>query len=65
MTFGCQARDMIDDEINDNISELSTVINNPSAEGILTTAESLDQIQTITIRRNACDQSFVGLGVSP
>ncbi len=33
---GYQARDMIDDGIGDNISELSSVINNPSAEGFLT-----------------------------
>ena len=35
-TCGYQAHDMIDDDIGDNISELSTVINNPSAEGFFT-----------------------------
>ena len=34
---GYQAQDMMDDDIGDNISELSSLINNPSAEGSITT----------------------------
>jgi len=40
---GYRAQDMIDDEIgniNDTIGELSTVFNNPSAEGLLTGVRS-------------------------
>ncbi len=32
---GYQVQDMVDDDTGDDISELSSVINNPSAEGFL------------------------------
>jgi len=34
-SWGYQAQDMLDDDTGDNISELSSAINNPSAEGFL------------------------------
>ncbi len=32
-SYGYRAQEMVDDDTGDNIGELSSVINNPSAEG--------------------------------
>ena len=45
---GYQAQDMIDDDIDNTISELSNMINNPSAEGFFTGVENSRAVLPLT-----------------
>jgi len=44
---GYQAQDMIDDEIDNDIGELSELINYPSAEGLLAAAKTFSDNATL------------------